>query len=62
MGTDANRIQSNFCRFTSDMARSRTEIMTPDPNEGPMPTDCADMCPPPGCVVILIPTLLIGGD
>jgi hypothetical protein len=46
MGTDADRIWSNFCRFTSEMARSRTDIMTPDPNEGPMPPTLI-------CVVIL---------
>jgi hypothetical protein len=56
MGTNADRYRSHFCRFTSEMARSRTDIMTSNPNEGPMPTDCADtyMC--------RNPTLLIGGD
>jgi hypothetical protein len=42
--------------FTSEMARSRTDIMTSDLNEGPMPTDCANayMClGVPGRVVIL---------
>jgi hypothetical protein len=40
MATDSDRIQSIFCWFTSEMARSGTDIMTSDPNEGPMPTDC----------------------
>jgi hypothetical protein len=42
MGTDANRIQSLFGRFTSELVRSGTDIMPSDPNEGPMPTNCPD--------------------
>jgi hypothetical protein len=40
--TDPDRIESILCRFTSEMARSRTNIMKLGPNEGSMPTDCPD--------------------
>jgi hypothetical protein len=46
MGADADRFEQIWRRFTLEMARSRTDIMTSDPNECPMPADNADayMC------------------